>query len=688
MGIFRQFPYTNFHELNLDEMIKIVRQLADDWVEYQLKWDQLYTDVDTAFEAFKADFEAHIAQYDSTFNSKISQYDQRFDTFMDNLNPEQGFRTALDSIIADGTLNEIISPTIVSTTNAWLTEHITQPTTPVVDSSLSIEGAAADAARTGYFVNDILWNLFRDNSYDILHRNAEVTDNTRNGVTYTWNQTEKSVTMTGTASPASFCNLYFNTERLPIGMEAGSLIEARWNDANSMLNFIFYKNGALLSQRNVIGAEIVKVPADAQGCVIRVYVNSGSSVNNTVRPMVLRQGYNFNLKYLGVPSSSGYTLNTMPANTISFCNGNEANLPLSTGGFLITLGNIAKCQIYIVASRGRAYYRYATTSGVDWRYGAWNDLPTDWAYLSGSLAYQGMYAQDLNDTQSNTIVVTDGTATNAPVEGSGFCLTTGAREYPGVRIQLFIRFLDGAMYYRRSTNGTWTEWSSSNSSGNISAKLLSFGNSILSGSVWTSDSGSDTLGSWGNAPYSVIANGLNIPKENTNHTLLSSTGLLYNAGDGSFLTNIKNTSISTYDAILTHLWIQDMNNYPLGSLDSQANDGSIVGGVLELLRYMKANNPRSQLILCSVPPCSTTIKGNSVFTGNYQNGKSINDLDVVMRQLAAREHFIYIDWQELNMSYYYQDLTWNHNNVHLASEDSYRVLGAYAAGRVARQLTF
>ena len=37
----------------------------------------------------------------------------------------------------------------------WLAAHITQPTTPIVDASLSIEGAAADAAATGEIKEEI-----------------------------------------------------------------------------------------------------------------------------------------------------------------------------------------------------------------------------------------------------------------------------------------------------------------------------------------------------------------------------------------------------------------------------------------------------------------------------------------------------------------------------------------------------
>lgn len=42
---------------------------------------------------------------------------------------------------------------IAEATSDWLDEHITQPTTPVVDTSLSVSGAAADAKATGDAIN-------------------------------------------------------------------------------------------------------------------------------------------------------------------------------------------------------------------------------------------------------------------------------------------------------------------------------------------------------------------------------------------------------------------------------------------------------------------------------------------------------------------------------------------------------
>ena len=40
MGIFRQFPYTNFHELNLAWVLKIVELLEKEWDDFKVDWDK------------------------------------------------------------------------------------------------------------------------------------------------------------------------------------------------------------------------------------------------------------------------------------------------------------------------------------------------------------------------------------------------------------------------------------------------------------------------------------------------------------------------------------------------------------------------------------------------------------------------------------------------------------------------
>ena len=208
---------------------------------------------------------------------------------------------------------------------------------------------------------------------------------------------------------------------------------------------------------------------------------------------------------------------------------------------------------------------------------------------------------------------------------------------------------------------------------NPNAHMFSVCNSILTGSVWINGS-MDHLSDYENAPYGNVAISLGVPKKNVNHMLLSNTGLMHDAGEGSFLDVIKATDLSIYDYLLTHLWTADMyRNRKLGSVKSTADDGTIAGTVISLVTYAKNSNSQCKVILVSIPPVRG---GDDVFSAVYGNGSSIKELDALMHKLARIYHFVYIDWQSLALSYCYQDYT-DGDNVHANNEDTYRSMGEY-----------
>lgn len=121
MGLFQNFPYTNFHEINLDQIIKIMRDMQDEWESTKNDWNSLQEFVNNYF---------------------------------DNLDVSEEVLQALQTMAGNGELSTIIDPVIVNQTSAWLASHIT-PTTPAVDNSLSIAGAAADSKATGDAITDL-----------------------------------------------------------------------------------------------------------------------------------------------------------------------------------------------------------------------------------------------------------------------------------------------------------------------------------------------------------------------------------------------------------------------------------------------------------------------------------------------------------------------------------------------------
>lgn len=128
MGVFNNFPYANFHELNADWIIEQVRKVRDEWEEYK-----------TDMNLWKLGVDDQLAKFQAWF---------------DNLDVQDEVRTVINELIQSGKFIEITSPQIVSATEAWLAAHIT-PTTPAVDDTLSISGAAADAKATGDRISDL-----------------------------------------------------------------------------------------------------------------------------------------------------------------------------------------------------------------------------------------------------------------------------------------------------------------------------------------------------------------------------------------------------------------------------------------------------------------------------------------------------------------------------------------------------
>ena len=169
---FNKYPYTDFHEMNLDWIIERVKKLTEDWASTLEEW-----------------------------NNTEEQWQELYDyvhNYFDNLDVQQEINNKINAMIADGTFVTITTPVIeakvasmmpatvasqigdtvasqigatvagqigdtvasqidtaiVSPVNNWLTAHITQPTTPVVDNTLTITGAAADAKVTGDRIHD------------------------------------------------------------------------------------------------------------------------------------------------------------------------------------------------------------------------------------------------------------------------------------------------------------------------------------------------------------------------------------------------------------------------------------------------------------------------------------------------------------------------------------------------------
>jgi hypothetical protein len=87
-------------------------------------------------------------------------------TYFDNLDVQEEINKKLDDMSREGTLLNIIKPTVTNETTKWLADHITNPTSPAIDKSLTVQGAAADSFMTGSLLSSLFSpnsNYFREN---------------------------------------------------------------------------------------------------------------------------------------------------------------------------------------------------------------------------------------------------------------------------------------------------------------------------------------------------------------------------------------------------------------------------------------------------------------------------------------------------------------------------------------------
>lgn len=112
---FEKYPYSSFGDLNLDWILEKVRKAV-----------KTATDTQTDQAALRAFVETYFA----------------------NLDVQKEINNKLAAMGEDGSLGEIVDPYVLSATAKWLASHIT-PTSPAVDSSLSVAGAAADSKTVG-----------------------------------------------------------------------------------------------------------------------------------------------------------------------------------------------------------------------------------------------------------------------------------------------------------------------------------------------------------------------------------------------------------------------------------------------------------------------------------------------------------------------------------------------------------
>ena len=166
-NFFDKYPYTDFHELNLDWIIKTVKETVAEWAvtltewhNTQEEWQQLYDYVHDYFDNLDVQQEINNKLDQMALDGSLAAIAQPIiDAKVAQLLPAEvadqiggTVATQIGSTVAGqlpGVVNSELPSVAAPLITTWLNDHFTNPTSPPIDTSLTVAGAAADAKAAG-----------------------------------------------------------------------------------------------------------------------------------------------------------------------------------------------------------------------------------------------------------------------------------------------------------------------------------------------------------------------------------------------------------------------------------------------------------------------------------------------------------------------------------------------------------
>lgn len=123
MGFFDRYPYTNWHNVNLDWVLERVKE----WGQMVEANNQAFQDLEAANESFKE----YVTNY------------------LQDLDVQEAINDKIDQMFESGELTAYFQPYVSTVVTNWLEDNITEPEGVVIDSSLTVARAAADSKAAG-----------------------------------------------------------------------------------------------------------------------------------------------------------------------------------------------------------------------------------------------------------------------------------------------------------------------------------------------------------------------------------------------------------------------------------------------------------------------------------------------------------------------------------------------------------
>lgn len=628
--------------------------------------DHMNTDMDTLYSNFQQFQEGTIRIY-----NELVAY---VNAYFENLDVQEEINNKLDDMVTSGELVTILQPSIADEVASWLDEHIT-PTTPAIDNTLSVAGAAADAKAAGDAITN-LRALSVKNARIFTGTSAnDISDSTwyfcdGSSVSNCPNNTQAFYILTLPIGPDSTrFQLAFNWST-GLYSYRRRLFDLTWEAWRDSIPFDVIKNYGISSATSCNnltengwyfcdGASISDLPNNTQAFyVLNLTFISGVTtrlqyaINWTTGVPYFRRCNNNNVwtawtSNLPFDAMKNYAIYTgSSANDIStngwfFCDGTSvADCPNNTQAFyilnlMIQEGGTTRLQYAINWTTGESNYRRRNFDGT-WQ--AWV-VPLAFKTLKNHSIYSG---NDANNLDQNGWYFCDGNAVaHCPNSTQSFyILNLMIQEGGTTRLQYAINWTTGDPSYRRMLyDGTWVEWKGKNEL-SIGTKYVAFGDSIFWGAIWT-DTESYRADIKNQIP-TRIAKAIGF-YENFINEAVGGTGYC-NPGNSTTITqkalnyDFSNVEIATFSG-----GVNDKPTYQLGTANSVAGDGTICGAIKQIINYLSTNYPRTQIVFTQPTPSGHL---SDAWNGTLDGGWSLNDFIREVGTICENEHVSFVDYKD------------------------------------------
>lgn len=162
-----KYPYTDFHELNLDWFLAEFKKLTAEWLQVQHDWEdeqQAFQDLHDYVQNYFANLNLYQEVHDILYSPEMQQSIQLMLSNITNSLLPTVVANQIASVVAaqlapvvaaqlpnllNSMLPSLLPAAVAGEAAAWLADNVDPDTGYVIDESLTIRGAAADAKMTG-----------------------------------------------------------------------------------------------------------------------------------------------------------------------------------------------------------------------------------------------------------------------------------------------------------------------------------------------------------------------------------------------------------------------------------------------------------------------------------------------------------------------------------------------------------